>query len=94
MTTPLSINLANAIVPMKESIPMSRITSKKLVFLSMTEKTATPEIKLIPNASSACILSGAEDPLTNRKIVAQTAKLRKNKERSKIPWIMIESPSL
>ena len=41
---------------------MSRMTSKKFVFLSITEKTATPEIKLIPNASSACILSGAEDP--------------------------------
>jgi hypothetical protein len=94
MTTPLSINLAKAMVPMKDNIPINKITSKKFVFLSKTEKIATPEIKFIPNASSACTLSGAEGPFTNLKIVEMTAKLRKNKDKISIPWIMIVSPLL
>jgi hypothetical protein len=53
MTTPLSMNLAKEIVPMKERIPINKITSKKPVFLRITEKIATPEMILIPNTSSA-----------------------------------------
>jgi len=53
MTTPLSINLAKAIVPIKERIPINKITSKNPVLLMKTENIATPDIKLIPNASRA-----------------------------------------
>ena len=53
MTTPLSIYLAKAIVPIKERIPINKMTSKKAVLLRKTEKIATPEMILIPNASSA-----------------------------------------
>jgi len=66
MTTPLSMNLAKEIVPMKERIPINKITSKKPVFLKNTEKMATPEMILIPNTSSAWTLSEAEGPFTNR----------------------------
>jgi hypothetical protein len=53
MTTPLSRYLANAMVPIKERIPIRRMTSKKPVLLINTEKTATPDIILIPNVSRA-----------------------------------------
>jgi hypothetical protein len=66
MTTPLSMNLAKDIVPMKDRIPINKITSKKPVFLRITEKMATPEMILIPNTSSAWTLSEEEGPFTNR----------------------------
>jgi len=53
MTIPLSINRAKAMVPIKERIPIKRITSKKAVVLRNTEKMATAAIILMPRASRA-----------------------------------------
>jgi len=44
MTTPLSIYRAKAIVPINDKIPINKITSKKPVFRSRTEKIATPAL--------------------------------------------------
>ncbi len=71
MATPLSKYLAKAIVPIKERMPTRRITSKKADVLKVTDVTATPEIRLIPIASSACTLSGIDGPFTRRYIEAE-----------------------
>ena len=66
MATPLSINLAKAIVPMKERIPIKRMTSKKAYVLSKTETMATPAIKFIPITSSAELGQASKVPSLTR----------------------------
>lgn len=79
MTTPLSINLANAIVPINDSIPSRRMMSRKARDRKRSDSIATLDIKLIPMESKAITLSGIDGPLNNRKMAINIENIRKAK---------------
>jgi hypothetical protein len=66
MTTPLSINLEKAIVPIKVRIPIRRITSIKAWVFNRTEITAVIDMRLIPMESKATTRSDIDGPTMTR----------------------------